>query len=117
MTKATINKVAILNPKAKTILIALKDGKQTVKQICLAASEQGIKLDSATVTAYAGSPTKHAHWDEVARGGETSWKYISLLGQKLIVAKKDGFNPGNARKVYTYELTALGKKAVKELMA
>jgi DNA-binding transcriptional ArsR family regulator len=109
---------ALLAPKSKQILLALAGGKLSPKAIVAKLQEAGIKMSSADVTAFAGSPTVHAKWDEIARGGETSWKTVSLLGRKLVIAQKEAVidpTDNKEKRMYVYELTTAGKKAVKEL--
>lgn len=113
---STAPNAALLAPKAKTILFALRSSSLSPQQIVEEAQKSGVKLSSSCVTAYAGSPTKHTVWDEVAREGSSSWKTVSLLGHKLVVAKKETVNtPKGAKSLYVYSLTASGKKALKTL--
>ena len=76
-------------------------------------------MSSADVTAFAGSPTVHAKWDELALDPEyKSWKTVSLLGHKLVIAQKETVTDptdNKEKRMYVYDLTPAGKKAVKEL--
>lgn len=110
---------ALLAPKSKQILLALADGKLSPKAIVAKLQEGGIKMSSADVTAFAGSPTVHAKWDELALDPEyKSWKTVSLLGRKLVVAQKETVTDptdNKEKRMYVYGLTTAGKKAVKTL--
>jgi len=110
---------ALLAPKSKQILLALAGGKLSPKAIVAKLQEGGIKMSSADVTAFAGSPTVHAKWDELALDPEyKSWKTVSLLGHKLVIAQKETVTDptdNKEKRMYVYDLTPAGKKAVKEL--
>ena len=110
---------ALLSPKSKQILLALAGGKLSPKAIVAKLQEGGIKMSSADVTAFAGSPTFHAKWDELALDPEyKSWKTVSLLGHKLVIAQKETVTDptdNKEKRMYVYDLTPAGKKAVKEL--
>jgi len=117
-TSTTLN-AALLAPKSKQILLALAGGKLSPKAIVAKLQEGGIKMSSADVTAFAGSPTVHAKWDELALDPEyKSWKTVSLLGHKLVIAQKETVTDptdNKEKRMYVYDLTPAGKKAVKEL--
>jgi hypothetical protein len=117
-TSTTLN-AALLAPKSKQILLALAGGKLSPKAIVAKLQEGGIKMSSADVTAFAGSPTVHAKWDELALDPEyKSWKTVSLLGHKLVIAQKETVTDptdNKEKRMYVYDLTPAGKKAVKTL--